>query len=143
CQGYAVEVAQDGEEVIAAFENSALTISAVILDVTLPRKDGIEALKEIRRSNRITPIIMIAGTALPMNIVDAMRSGANDFLAKPIHPEDLRRALKTALGTNLSAVPKSEEQRPLDKQVFFGTNAEMRELQKLIGPIGWSEAPVL
>jgi CheY-like chemotaxis protein len=62
-QGYAVEAAQDGEEVLSALENSPVPISAIILDVILPRKDGIDTLKEIRRIDRVTPVIMVAATA--------------------------------------------------------------------------------
>ena len=80
CQGYTVEVSQDGEEVLSALENRSAPISAIILDVALPRKDGIEALEEIRRFDEVTPIIMIGGAPSPLDIVTAMRKGASDFL---------------------------------------------------------------
>src|SRR5664279_1272795 len=94
CQGYSIEVAQDGEEVLACLRANQLPISAVVLDVTMPRRDGIETLKEIRRFNPDIPVIMIAGAPSALNVVEAMKMGANDYIAKPINPEDLRKALK-------------------------------------------------
>jgi len=145
CQGYSIEVAQDGEEVLACLRANHLPISAVVLDIIMPRKDGMEALKEIRSFNRDLPVIMISGASSPLNVVDAMKSGANDFIAKPIKPEDLRKALKTALETTAPAVSNSIDQTaaPANKQILFGTSPQMRELQNLLGQIGWSEAPVL
>ena len=63
CQGYSTEVAQDGEEVLACLRTSQVPISAVVLDVIMPRRGGIEALKEIRRLHPDLPVIMISGAA--------------------------------------------------------------------------------
>jgi two-component system, NtrC family, response regulator AtoC len=147
CQGYAIEVAEDGEEVLACLRANQTAISAVVLDIMMPRRDGIEALKEIRRFNRDLPVIMISGASSPLNVVDAMKSGANDFIAKPIKPEDLRRALKIALDTSTPPPANHIEQAsaptPANKQVLFGNSPQMRELQSRLNQIGWSEAPVL
>ena len=145
CQGYSVEAFQDGDEVLSALQGGSGPFSAIILDVVLPRKDGNEVLQEIRRFDTVTPVIMVAATASPVTVVEAMKSGASDFLVKPIQPEDLRRSLKTAFGQRLPVASKCAESPSgaTEREVFFGTNAEMRELQKQIGPIGWSDAPVL
>jgi two-component system response regulator AtoC len=145
CQGYSIEVAQDGEEVLACLRASQTPISAVVLDIIMPRKDGIEALREIRRFNRNLPVIMISGASSALNVVDAMKSGASDFIAKPIKPEDLRRALKTALDTAppLVSEPVEPTVAPVNKQIVFGNSPQMRELQNLLAQIGWSEAPIL
>src|SRR5262249_14415322 len=126
CQGYAVELAQDGDEVLSALQ-STTPFSAVILEVVLPGKNSIEALKVIRRHDAATPIIMIAATASALNVVEAMKNGASDFLVKPINPEDLRRSLRTVLGNRPPAPPKLVEQPVTspEKEVFFGANSEM------------------
>jgi DNA-binding response OmpR family regulator len=93
CQGYSVEVAHDGEEVLACLRERQAPVSAVVMDVIMPNKDGIDALKEIRRFDRDVPVIMMSGASSHMNVVDAMKSGANDFIAKPLNPGDLRKAL--------------------------------------------------
>jgi two-component system response regulator AtoC len=145
CQGYSIEVAQDGEEVLACLRANQVPICAVVLDIIMPRRDGIEALKEIRRFNRDLPVIMISGASSPLNVVDAMKNGANDFIAKPIKPEDLRNALKTVLETMPPVAPSPVEQTaaPANKHILFGISPQMRELQNQLGQIGWSEAPVL
>jgi two-component system response regulator AtoC len=145
CQGYSIEVAQDGEEVLACLRANQVPISAVVLDVIMPRRDGIEALREIRRFNRDLPVIMISGASSALNVVDAMKSGANDFIAKPIRPDDLRKALKVVLENTPPVAPNAIERTaaPANKQILFGTSPQMRELQDVLGEIGWSEAPVL
>jgi two-component system response regulator AtoC len=145
CQGYSIEVAQDGEEVLACLRANQIPISAVVLDIIMPRRDGIEALREIRRFNRDLPVIMISGASSALNVVDAMKSGANDFIAKPIRPDDLRKALKVVLENTPPVVPNPIEKAaaPVNKQIMFGTSPQMRELQDVLGEIGWSEAPVL
>ena len=104
CQGYSIEMAQDGEELLSCLQDNIGTISAVLLDLVMPRKDGFETLREIRRLDNDLPIIIISGASAPMNVVEAMKSGATDFLGKPISPEDLRHALKSALERNAAAV---------------------------------------
>ena len=145
CQGYSVEVAQDGEEVLASLRANQTPISAVVLDVIMPRRGGIDALKEIRRFNRDLPVIVISGASSALNVVEAMKNGANDFIAKPIKPEDLRKALKLVLEATPPVVlnPIEPTAAPANKQILFGTSPQMRELQRTLGQIGWSEAPVL
>ena len=144
CDGYRVEVAQDGEEVLACLQDGETPISAVLLDIIMPRKDGIETLKEIRRFNKDIPIIMVSGAASPLNVVEAMKGGANNFVPKPVNPSELRKALKVALAINPPDPdrPKSSPS-PASKQVFSSLSGPMCELQNLISQIGWSEAPVL
>jgi two-component system response regulator AtoC len=144
-QGYSVEVAQDGDEALACFRSRQTPIAAIVLDVIMPRKDGIDALKEIRRFDSTVPVIMISGASSPLNIVDAMKNGANDFIVKPVEPADLRKALKAALGNgNGHALAGGEDQPlPLTKQVFFGTSPQMQEVQRILSQVGWSEVPVL
>ena len=100
CLGYSVELAQDGDEVlclpvILARRRSA----AVLLDIMMPQKDGIETLQEIRRIDPDLPVIIVSGASSTLNVVTAMRSGATDFLCKPVAHEELRKALSKALDT--------------------------------------------
>lgn len=145
CQGYSVELAQDGEEVLAFFHSNTARFSAIVLDMFMPRKDGVTAMKEIRRFSPDLPIIMISGVASPSSVAQAMKSGANDFLPKPIKPEELRKALTVAFEIKPPLPPKTIEQTAAGnkKLIFFGTSPYMKELQNLIGQIGWSEVPVL
>lgn len=145
CQGYAVELAQDGEEVLAILQDTATRMDAVLLDIVMPRKDGLETLKEIRRFNADVPVIMVSGASSPINVVEAMKSGATDFIGKPINHEDLRKVLRRALERQpkLPAEPLETPALASARPIFFGSNPYMREIQGLLAQIGWSEAPVL
>src|SRR5947209_2744753 len=83
CLGYRVEFAEDGEEVLNRLREKR-PISAVLLDIGMPRKDGLRTLREIREGNVSLPIIMISDPSCTMNVVEAMRCGATDFLGKPV-----------------------------------------------------------
>lgn len=145
CQGYSVECAEDGDELLAVFRNSDAPISAILLDLVMPRKDGIDTLREIRQFDKDIPVIIVSGASSPLNVVEAMKSGATDFLAKPLNHEDLRNAIKKALVKRSGAGPEPPPQPSMaaEKQEYFSSNPYMIELRSLLGQISWSEAPVL
>src|SRR5215471_2554494 len=76
CHGYSIESAQDGEEVLTCLRRERERISLILLDIMMPRKDGLEALRDIRRMDRELPIIMLSGASSPLKVVEAMKSGA-------------------------------------------------------------------
>ncbi len=82
-----------------------------------------------------------------MNIVAAMKSGATDFLCKPVGHDELSQALNKALDRepHASGPPPVAQPAPVlpRTKAFFGSSPAMREIQSLIGHVGWSEAPVL
>jgi len=146
CLGYSVELVQDGEEVINQLRSSATEFSAVLLDLIIPRRDGMEVLREIRQVSPSLPVIVVSGAGSTLNVVTAMKCGATDFLCKPVGHDELSKALNKALeGKNfvepapvLPAAPVSPRTK-----VLFGCSPRMQEIQALIGHVGWSEAPVL
>jgi two-component system response regulator AtoC len=143
CLGYSVELAEDGEQVLCCLRSSRSEIGAVLLDIVMPNRDGLETLLEIRNLYLDLPVIMISGIASSMNIVSAMKTGATDFLCKPVSHEDLGKAIGRALERNGDApVPPPCLAAP-STGIFAGRNPRMRQIQALIGQIGWSEAPVL
>src|SRR5512133_3178649 len=97
CLGYSVELAQDGEEVLACLQSPGVQPDAVLLDLMMPNRDGLETLKEIRRISDSLPVIVVSGASSTMNVVSAMRYGATDFLCKPVSHEDLEKAITRVL----------------------------------------------
>jgi len=96
CLGYSVELAQDGEEVINYLRSSSRpAVSMVLLDLIMPQRDGMEVLREIRQIDPELPVIIVSGAASTLNIVTAMKSGATDFLCKPVAHEDLQKAIRS------------------------------------------------
>jgi two-component system response regulator AtoC len=142
CLGYSVEVAQDGHEVIACLQ-SPTPPDAVLLDLMMPSRDGIETLKEIRQLHPSLPVIVVSGAFSTNNVVAAMKNGATDFLNKPVVHEELQKAITRALELRGNPYPPIERTSAPATSAFVGRNERMREIQALAGQIGWSEAPVL
>jgi two-component system, NtrC family, response regulator AtoC len=144
CLGYSVELAQDGDEVLSCLQSSGPPPDAILLDLMMPNRDGLETLKEIRRMHSSLPVIVVSGAFSTMNVVSAMKNGATDFLCKPVVHEDLQKAITRALDLRGgSTSPHVEKTTVPATSAFVGTNPRMREIQSLANQIGWSEAPVL
>ncbi|WP_235715665.1 response regulator [Alkalihalobacillus hemicellulosilyticus] len=77
--------ASDGEEVISSFKVYAPEI--VLLDLTMPKVDGLTALKEIMTINKDTKVVIFSALATSYTIIEALRLGAKDFIVKPYFDE--------------------------------------------------------
>ena len=142
CLGFSVELAQDGDEALACLRSLGPAVAAIVLDIMMPGRDGIEVLREVRRIDPGLPVIVVSAASSPLDVVAAMKCGATDFLCKPVAHEDLLNSLSKALETAVpAAVPQA--MAPSGPRAFLGVNPKMREIQAMIGQIGWSEAPVL
>jgi heavy metal response regulator len=92
---YAVEVAHDGDEgVKMALDN---TYDAIILDINLPKKDGLQVLRELRGSGLVTPVLMLTARASTQDRVTGLDLGADDYLTKPFHFEELAARVRSLL----------------------------------------------
>jgi CheY-like chemotaxis protein len=94
--GFRVEEASSAEDALAAIRTR--TPDMVLLDVRLPGMSGIEALAEIRRMAERLPVLLITAYADLRQAVAAMKSGADDYLAKPVDLDELEAAISDALG---------------------------------------------
>ena len=143
CLGYSVELAQDGDEVLSCLQSSRSDIAAVLLDIMMPNRDGIDTLREIRRIDPSLPVIIVSGASSTLNVVTAMKTGATDFLCKPVAHEDLRKAVTHALEIKGADYSQPARTAAPATKTFVGRNVRMKEIHALVGQIGWSEAPVL
>ena len=85
--GFAVDFCNNGED--AWFKGSTETYSAIVLDIGLPKMDGMTVLKNWRRENIKTPVIILTARGNWTDRVDGIELGADDYLAKPFHIEEL------------------------------------------------------
>ncbi len=87
--GYEYEMASDGIEALAKVK---LDVDLVLCDVVMPKMDGFEVVRRIRKQNefRALPIIMVTSLASKDDRLRAVESGANDFIVKPIDPIELK-----------------------------------------------------
>jgi DNA-binding response OmpR family regulator len=86
-EGFVIDTATNGEdgEYLAEMNNYEI----IILDWMLPKKSGIEVLKELREKNILTPILMLTAKDRVEEKVDALNIGADDYLSKPFSFEEL------------------------------------------------------
>ncbi len=94
-EAFAVDLATDGHEAEwNAFEN---TYDLILLDLMLPRKDGLSVLKTLRQSNIKTPVLILTAKDTTTDIVSGLDSGADDYLKKPFSIEELLARVRALL----------------------------------------------
>jgi DNA-binding response OmpR family regulator len=93
--GYTTSVAQDGPT--AAIMARDTDFDLVILDLGLPGKDGLEVLRELRREGQRLPVIILTARDDPVDKVAGLEAGADDYLAKPFHFEELLARVRARL----------------------------------------------
>jgi two-component system OmpR family response regulator len=93
--GYAVDRAFDGEE--GHFLGETEPYDAVVLDIGLPKKDGITVLEEWRRAGRMMPVLILTARDRWSDKVQGFDAGADDYVAKPFHMEEVLARLRALL----------------------------------------------
>ena len=86
-QGYAVDWLTDGRD--AAYRGLTDPYDIIILDLGLPGKSGLEVLKEWRSGKMTTPVLILTARSSWAERVEGLKAGADDYLCKPFHPEEL------------------------------------------------------
>jgi two-component system alkaline phosphatase synthesis response regulator PhoP len=94
-EGYRVTVARDGNAALSTALDEAY--DAIVLDVMLPGRDGFEVCRAIRRAGKRTPIILLTAKAQESDKVLGLELGADDYVAKPFSPRELRARLKAVM----------------------------------------------
>jgi DNA-binding response OmpR family regulator len=100
-EGYEVAVAEDGEEGLRMMQQRP-SYDVVLLDITLPKKNGFDVLRESQEMGLLSPVLMITGRGEQENILKGFGLGAADYVVKPFSPEDLAARVKTIVGRGLS-----------------------------------------
>ena len=85
--GYVADIVRDGEE--AWFRAETEDYDAIVLDLGLPRLDGMSVLKKLRTAGMLTPILILTARGSWMERVEGIDAGADDYLPKPFHHEEL------------------------------------------------------
>lgn len=93
--GYAVDTAQDGEE--GHFLGSSENYDAVILDIGLPKLDGLKVLERWRKEGKTMPVLLLTARDSWSDKVAGLDSGADDYLAKPFKMEELQARLRALI----------------------------------------------
>jgi two-component system response regulator MprA len=95
-EGYAIELAADGEEALSRLEANSEP-DAVILDVLMPGLDGLEVCRRLRKSGKTLPVLMLTARDEVENRVAGLDAGADDYVTKPFALEELLARLRALL----------------------------------------------
>jgi two-component system chemotaxis response regulator CheY len=90
--------AVDGADAVEKFKEIGPDL--VVMDITMPNMDGLEALKAIRALNGNANVVMCSAMGQESMVMDAVRSGAKDFIVKPFKPDRVLKTVNSILGGN-------------------------------------------
>jgi DNA-binding response OmpR family regulator len=94
-KGYETTLAKDGDEALTKFVQQPYDLC--IFDVMMPKKDGFTLAKEVRMSDRDTPIIFLTAKAMKEDTLQGFKLGADDYMTKPFSMEELLARLQAVL----------------------------------------------
>ncbi|MCE5089912.1 DNA-binding response regulator [Staphylococcus devriesei] len=120
--GYIVEVAYDGEEALEKVKE--VQPELIVLDVMLPKKDGIEVCKTIRSDKNLVPILMLTAKDDEFDRVLGLELGADDYMTKPFSPREVVARVKAIL--RRSKFVSEIEKQDVDEEDIFIENIRIR-----------------
>ncbi|MDD2430607.1 MAG: response regulator [Firmicutes bacterium] len=93
--GYEVDEAENGLDALDKYQKDSYDL--VIMDITMPAMDGIEAVKHIKDLDPEAKIIMCSAIGQQQMVIEALKAGAKDFVVKPFQPDRIMESIKRVL----------------------------------------------
>jgi two-component system response regulator AtoC len=142
-EGYSVVAASGGREALKKIESSRPDL--IILDYMMPDLSGLEVLKELRKRENDTPVVMITAYGTMERAVEAMKEGAYDFITRPFEPDHIALVVRKALEQQrlkrgVEILSGELEER---YHLVVGESAEMKQAVELAKKAASSSATVL
>ncbi|MFO7802871.1 MAG: sigma-54 dependent transcriptional regulator [Desulfovermiculus sp.] len=142
---YQVSEAEDGQSAVTQVQNAAFDL--ILMDVRMAVMDGIEALQKIKTYNPSIPVIIMTAYSSVESAVEAMKSGAYDYLTKPLDFDELQMTIDRALEhTQLRQENEELKVRVKDgvgSGHIIGNSLAMRSLMDMVATVAPSEATAL
>jgi two-component system response regulator FlrC len=143
-QGHAVDLAENGAEAIEKFKANPFDL--VITDVRMPYMDGMEVLREVKKTSNQTPVVVVSGYGTVESAVEAMREGAFDYILKPFSldliEETVERAL-AAFGSSRNGGYKKTTAPESDEKCIITGDTKMERLLQMAVSVAPSQATIL
>ena len=119
---YVVDVASDGEE--GLYFAQEYPIDLAIVDLGLPKIDGVEVIKRLRQAGKAYPVLILTARNRWQEKVEGLEAGADDYLTKPFHSEEMLARLKVLLRRSVGLADNTLECGPIkidtsSKQLFL------------------------
>jgi two-component system, NtrC family, response regulator AtoC len=143
--GYAVSTACDGVEALGLIRSHLF--DAALLDIRMPRMDGLELLREIRRRNVAIPVVVMTGVPSVSTAVEALQQGAYDYLQKPLVLEVVRhlmaRLTERRQLNRVVQVLRSRLDGEMPERELVGVSPAMTEIRAIVAKVAATDSPVL
>jgi len=94
-EGYEVLVANDGEQALALATKESPDL--LLLDIMMPKMDGLEVCKRVRQAGFMIPILMLTAKSQEIDMIQGLEAGADDYITKPFSVRELTARIKSAL----------------------------------------------
>ena len=139
---YEITQCEDGKSGLTTLKKEDFDL--VLCDIKMPKMDGVEVLQKARENGINVPFIMLTGHGNVSTAVEAMKSGAYDFISKPPDLNRLLTAVRNALQIkNLVLENKNLKKRIAKKYEMIGASDEINEIHNLVQKVAPTEARVL
>ena len=137
-EGYETVTALDGEEALTLVSTARPDV--VIMDITMPRLDGLETLRRIKSLMPALPVVLITGFGTMQTAIKAMQYGAFEYMTKPLDVMAVRDVVRRALASMKTHVvpagdPVSFQVETTNRYDIVGRTPSMHEVYKLIGSV--------
>jgi len=144
-KGFTVDTASRGDEALLKLRENAYDV--VLLDILMPGIDGLSVMKELGPDPAAPPVIVITGKATVGTAVEAMKSGAYDYLTKPYKLDELEivihRAVEVKRLRYRTTVVEQELVRKEEGSEFIGESPALTEVKTLINRVAPTDSTVL
>jgi two-component system, NtrC family, nitrogen regulation response regulator NtrX len=141
-EGYKIDEASDGEEGLKRFKDKNYDV--VLCDIKMPKIDGIEFLQKAGEANPDIPIIMISGHGNIETAVEAVKTGAYDYISKPPDLNRLLITIRNAMDkSNLVSEAKVLKKKVNKVQEMIGSSAGIIKIKETIDKVAPTDARVM
>jgi DNA-binding NtrC family response regulator len=144
-EGFDVITAKSGEEGISLFNNDCFDL--VLLDIKLPKMDGIETLRRIKKTSPDTEVIMITGFGDINSAVDCIKLGAADYVTKPFKLDELLalagQAIKRRQLQKETRQKGIEPKRPESSEFIHCPSKAMKQVYEIVSKVALTNSTVL
>jgi two-component system, NtrC family, nitrogen regulation response regulator NtrX len=141
-ENHTIELSSDGEEGLELFARKEFDV--VLLDIKMPKMDGLEVLSRIMEKSHEIPVIMISGHGNIDTAVDAIKKGAYDFIEKPLDLNRLLITIRNALDKSQLITETKVLKRKVSKTYeMVGESPPMQKVRSMINRVAPTDARVL
>jgi len=136
---YKIDVCSNYDEAFSALTKTSYNL--ILLDICMPVKSGLDLLKDLRKKNIDTPVIMVTATKTLKTAITAMKYGASDYITKPYDVEEIRILVRE----NIQETPSKIEtiSTTFNVKNIIGYNTTLKDIFKLVNKLATTDSTVL